>query len=275
MGSKSIRGVPHWTFLMLAIRDLLVTLILIPTTIDWMVVNIGVWGGGPIWCSIAGFVDYALALEYPLLLLALAIILYTRRYDVPEGFDVPMDEVDQLNGLNQTQQSMQHHGSRPPSVANSFATPHHPKAPSVVGSVDGYRYPPGQQGGFGRGKQPFYVAPNRPGSVTGSIEGRMAAANRMNSSNPRGGGGRLSSTPNSRPGSSASAQHSRLLEIRASHGFRASSPLHEVDETACSVGDADDLFDAASLDYPGRDIDIESPQWDVMWDRYTNGNMLR
>ena len=47
-------------------------------------------------------------------------------------------------------------------------------------------------------------------------------------------------------------QHPQLAAVRASHGFRTSSPLQEVDETNCSVGDADDLWDAASLDYPGR-----------------------
>ena len=40
----------------------------------------------------------------------------------------------------------------------------------------------------------------------------------------------------------------------------ASSPLPEVDE---DVGDALDLWDAASLDYPGRDID-EPHGWEFM-----------
>ena len=40
----------------------------------------------------------------------------------------------------------------------------------------------------------------------------------------------------------------------------ASSPLPEVDE---DVGDAMDLWDAASLDYPGRDID-EPHGWEFM-----------
>ena len=42
--------------------------------------------------------------------------------------------------------------------------------------------------------------------------------------------------------------------------FMASSPLPEVDE---DVGDAMDLWDAASLDYPGRDID-EPHGWEFM-----------
>ena len=40
----------------------------------------------------------------------------------------------------------------------------------------------------------------------------------------------------------------------------ASSPLPEVDE---SVGDALDLWESASLDYPGRDID-EPHGWEFM-----------
>lgn len=66
--------------LVLCVRDLLVTLILIPTAIDWFVVNFGIWGGGQIWCQMAGFFDFTLATAYPLILLAFAVTLYTRRY---------------------------------------------------------------------------------------------------------------------------------------------------------------------------------------------------
>ena len=78
VGSASIRQQPHWAFLFLAIRDLLVTLVLIPSAIDWFVTNFGMWSGGMVWCKAAGFLDFALAFEYPLLLLAIAFILYTR-----------------------------------------------------------------------------------------------------------------------------------------------------------------------------------------------------
>ena len=157
VGSANVRQQPHWAFLFLAIRDLLVTLVLIPSAIDWFVTNFGMWSGGMIWCKAAGFLDFALAFEYPLLLLAIAFILYTRRHGPPEGLDLPMggiDEVDQfeqsmpLGGGPPSQQQRQN--SRPPSVANSFSTPQNngerpsffktpPKPPSVVGSVDGYR----------------------------------------------------------------------------------------------------------------------------------------
>ena len=78
VGSAGLRQQPHWAFLFLALRDLLVTLVLIPSAIDWLVTNFGMWSGGMVWCKAAGFLDFALAFEYPLLLLAIAFILYTR-----------------------------------------------------------------------------------------------------------------------------------------------------------------------------------------------------
>ena len=146
VGSSNIRQQPHWAFLFLAIRDLLVTLVLIPSAIDWFVTNFGMWSGGMIWCKTAGFLEFALAFEYPLLLIAIAFILYTRRYGPPDGLDLPMDEVDHFNDMEQSvplgggpPQHRQNSHSRPPSVANSFSTPPNAKPPSVVGSVDGYR----------------------------------------------------------------------------------------------------------------------------------------
>ena len=94
-------------------------------------------------------------------------------------------------------------------MANSYSQHQQHRPPSVVGSDTGYRnghraaavgmhprhastpapgqqqqhnstmpvhnsYPQPQVGGRGV-KQPFHVVPNRPGSVTGSIEGRLAA----------------------------------------------------------------------------------------------------
>lgn len=49
-------------------RDLMVCLLIIPTAIDWFVSNLGIWGGGWIWCKAAGFLDFFLAAEYPFLL---------------------------------------------------------------------------------------------------------------------------------------------------------------------------------------------------------------
>merc|ERR1712061_639453 len=120
-------------------------------------------------------------------------------------------------------------GGVPVFYPNGSSTPSKP--PSVVGSVDGYR--------VGHGGNPYrpqrikelnpQYTPKRPGSVTGSIEGRLATSK----------GGRRS--------------HQQVP-------FMASSPLPEVDE---DVEDAMDLWDAASLDYPGLDAN-EPNGWEFM-----------
>jgi hypothetical protein len=78
-GGRNLRRMPHWSFLCLCIRDLLATVVLIPSCVDWFVVNIGLWNSGYIWCRGASFIDFALTAEYPLILIALAIILCSRR----------------------------------------------------------------------------------------------------------------------------------------------------------------------------------------------------
>jgi hypothetical protein len=95
----------------------------------------------------------------------------------------------------------------------------------VVGSVDGYRRPTPQGPGF-RPQRPTLLnqtPPKRPGSVTGSIEGRLAG------SNPQQG-----------------------------RRFMASSPLQEATEEDL------DLWEAASLDYPGRQSPDGAGGWDFM-----------
>ena len=88
-------------------------LILIPTAIDWFITNMGTWGGGgAFWCSSAGFLDFMLGFEYPLLLIAFGLILYTRRFGPPPQEqmvfdDFPMDEVDQHGSIINA-----HNGSR-------------------------------------------------------------------------------------------------------------------------------------------------------------------
>lgn len=53
VGNPEIRTMPHWPLLCLCIRDLIVTVILIPTCVDWFVVNFGIWSGGQIWCQVS------------------------------------------------------------------------------------------------------------------------------------------------------------------------------------------------------------------------------
>ncbi len=106
-GSRFVRRTPHWALLALAARDLLVVLVLIPTGVDWMVVNLAQWGGGQVWCSAAGFLDFTLAAMYPAVLVVLAVTLYTRNYFPPElpedEFDDPLDlPMDPLGGTMHT-----------------------------------------------------------------------------------------------------------------------------------------------------------------------------
>lgn len=260
IGNRNIRKMPHWTFLCLSVRDLLVSVILIPIVTDWFVVNLGFWNGGKFLCELAGFFDFFLLAEYPLILVTLGITLYTRQYS-QEGLDLPMDEMDPMNypGIRDLTSR-----SRTPSVAQGGRTPYQSRGPSrppsVMGSEAGYR--PGRQPGQPQNpRTPFYVAPHRPGSVTGSIEGRLAAG-RMS-----GGRRPIQSGPPSVQGSRYGTPRtpgSALPSHMRNQSFRTSSPLHEVDETG-SLGEADDLFDSVSLDYPGREF--ESPKgWDYLMD---------
>ena len=100
------------------------------------------WHGGSVYCTLSGFLDFTLATLYPVILVLFAIVLYTRNfYRAPvDDLGLPMDEVDFDDVINGSQV---HHGSRAPSVANSYRqqqqsysrTPQKP--PSISGSVDG------------------------------------------------------------------------------------------------------------------------------------------
>ncbi len=97
--------------------------------------------------------------------------------------------------------------------------------------MDGYRKPANNAPGFRPQRPVMLNNPKRPGSVTGSIEGRLA-------SNPSSGGRR------------GQAQF-----------MATSSPLPEV-----SAEEELDLWDAASLDYPGRQSPGEGNGWEFMED---------
>ena len=261
VGNKAIRCLPHWPLLCLCVRDLCVTLVLIPIAIDWFVVNFGIWRSGEVFCQVAGFFDYTLATCYPLILISMGVILYTRRYypHQHDGFDLPIEEPDTTMGMGlgpipniTIQSSTPIPGS---SVTNSYSQRAGSKPPSVIGSVDGYRNGRGQRiagAPGGAPPRPFHIAPNRPGSVTGSIEGRLAAgrmAGRRNNYAP--------SLDGSRTGSYV---HGGTGATSRNNTFRASSPIRE---EHMSLGDADDLWEAASLDYPGRDFESPRP-WDEL-----------
>ena len=92
-----------------------------------------------------------------------------------------------------------------------------------------HRHPPGGARGRGFGAQPFYVTPNRAGSVTGSIEGRMAAGRMMGARGRAGGPRANSSMDGSRMGSRHGCQMAiaRFLEsyVFGPSGFWTLAPL--------------------------------------------------
>ena len=255
---------PHLVFLFLSVRDLLVALILIPICIDWFIINIGFFEGDEIFCRCTAFLDYFLAAQYPILLIFLSIILYSRKYPKLEdrNFVFPLGEYDLAEAAPMTSQFMTetpsirpqsqsaiknpyrssppssylHKGSpqfkdspiiKPPSVTGSSSgrrapsamsqNGHGRRAPSVAGSDTGYR--PGSRG-F-QPQRPVMLnngsgGPRRPGSVTGSIEGRLASGR-------------------------------RVTQLQQQQRFMTSSPLREVEEE-----NSPDLWDAVSMDYPGN-----------------------
>jgi len=136
---------PHIVFLILSVRDLMVALILIPICIDWFIVNVGFFEGDEILCKFAGFLDFFLAAEYPIILIVFAVILYTRKYPkLEEGnFDLPMDEYNEPIPAIPSHYGHESNSYRPPSRphsnASSYRVQQYPpsKPPSVIGSVNG------------------------------------------------------------------------------------------------------------------------------------------
>lgn len=240
------REVPHVCLVWLAVRDILVCLILFPTAMDWLIVNLSEWSGGDAWCSIAGFFDFYLNAVYPLLLISLIIVLYSRKLwkppilpSYPPG--PPIHPSSRHSNYSHSR------GHPPPALSNSHS--HHPshsagalQPPSVAGSVQSNRSC--QQGGdFRKGFAKKDRGGSRPGSVQGSIhnESRHHTGSIHNESRHHG--------PGSRPGS--------VQDKYLAPPARTSSPLgmlqeHHHEGYAASM-DGSDLWDAASLDYPGRE----------------------
>ena len=103
--------------------------------------------------------------------------------------------------------------------------------------MDGYRARgSGNAPGF-RPQKPVLNTSKRPGSVTGSIEGRLAT-----------------SAP--------------VAQGRLGRQFMASSPLHEETEEDM------DLWDAASLDYPGRQSPRNLADWEQQDQFYENEDVV-
>jgi len=103
-----VRRLPHWPLLALSVRDLLVALVLVPTTIDWMIANIGSWTMGSFWCSTSGLLDFTLATAYPLILIIFGVTLYTRAVipiDPVEAAGLPMEQADPMDRVINSNQN--------------------------------------------------------------------------------------------------------------------------------------------------------------------------
>jgi len=48
---------------------------------DWLVVGLSSWSGGTGWCATAIFFDFHLSALYPMILVTLCVILYTRQHN--------------------------------------------------------------------------------------------------------------------------------------------------------------------------------------------------
>ena len=79
-GMGGFRKAVNVVFLCMTVRHLIVCTILIPICINWYVVDEGYFNGGEILCKFTGFLDYFMQAEYPILIIAFAVILLTRKF---------------------------------------------------------------------------------------------------------------------------------------------------------------------------------------------------
>ena len=118
----------------------------------------GAFPGGQILCRITAFFDYTLATEYALLLIVMAVVLYTRKFP---KFEDTLDDLPMQNQMNYSQ---------PPSVSYppSHRQPHSRQSGSRPPSVQNGSRPPSVQNGS---RPPSAQNYSRPPSVTGSRTG--------------------------------------------------------------------------------------------------------
>jgi len=162
---RAMLEVPHVALVSLAVRDLLVCLFVMPAAIDWLVAGLTSWSGGAGWCKTAVFFDYYLNTVYPLLIIMLCIILYTRK--MPPKPPSSSESIRHQNNSRMSHRSGYVHQNHTPSV----------RAPSVAGSVQSNRS--GRHEGFRKGfsKAPTEGGSQRgPGSISGSISSRHTSS---------------------------------------------------------------------------------------------------
>lgn len=235
--------VPHVAVIGLVVRDLLVCLIVLPAAIDWLVVGLSSWSGGTGWCGAAIFFDFYLSALYPMILVTLCMILYTRKMPPPLPQSPPHSRegsmrytsnmsarsgyplVNQANP-NLTYQSQHSHRSR-----SSTQRPAPQVRPPSVNSNNSNQ--PVRPGEFRRG---FSKTPSREGSMAGSDRGGSAMGRPVRVSLDN----RFLSGPQQEFVRNSPMRSSPLRAVEEETGYAASV-----------VGS--DLWESASLDYPGRE----------------------
>jgi len=228
---RAMLEVPHVAIVSLALRDLLICVLVIPAALDWLIAGLTSWPGGEAWCSTAVFLDYYLMTLHPLLILALCVILYTRKLPPkltpPSPAPPPMMNSSRSARSGYTQRTgytaRTHPSHRAPSVSGSVAS----------GSVQGGRHDGTFRKGFAK----------KEGSVNGSYAGSVTGYNNT----PTRKVSHMSNTSSHR-GSRPGGPH------------RTSSPLGQVAEERYAESVDGELWELASMEYPGKqdgDLDLD------------------
>ncbi|XP_023324282.1 uncharacterized protein LOC111698230 [Eurytemora carolleeae] len=262
--------VPHVAIVGLAIRDLIVCLIVIPAAIDWFIVGLSTWSGGDAWCATAIFFDFYLNALYPLLLITLCVILYTRkvppvlppsrepslrvssRMSNRSGYTHRTHNSQQQRSQSYSGQQQQQFNSNRLSVPNQRMQGHSP-----AGSQQGMD-PAGFRKGFSKSSRENSIAGSERGYDMGVRNGSIASREHRAGSVAGSRGDRAGSVDRSRGDRSSSVPGNR----GSGNGYLAppqrqmrsgSSPLKMVEEEYAPSLIGSDLWDAASLGYPGLD----------------------
>jgi len=227
---RAMLEVPHVAIVSLAIRDILICLLVIPASIDWLVAGLTSWPGGEMWCKTAVFFDYYLATLHPLLILILCVVLYTRKLPPKMTPPSPMPTTVPINSRMSARSGYTHHSQHPP------------RAPSVSGSVQSASR---HDGTFRKGFAKKEGSVN--GSYAGSVSGSVARQSYHNNTPAR----KISHMSHN-----SSMNSNRGMRPGPGH-HRTSSPLGQVDEERYAESVDGELWEMASMEYPGRNDGLD------------------
>ena len=196
---------------------------------DSMLTGLTSWPGGEMWCKTAVFFDYYLATLHPLFIIMLCIILYTRKLPPKQDLVMPPAPVMHSRMSARSGYTQRTGSQRPPSVAGS------------VQSASRH------DGTFRKGFS------KREGSVNGSTAGSVSG------NVSRGPAPYHSNTPQRKISHNSSINSGRH-NMRGAQAApaRTSSPLSQVHEDKYAESVDGELWEMASMEYPGRnDLDLE------------------